>query len=314
MKGLELSEKYYLEFGAKIIKDEFPEYESVIAAGLTGSGSDCYGYDDEISTDHDFEPGFILFLPDESVIDSKTEFRLERAYAKLPKEFMGFKRSLVSAVGGSRYGVKRIADFFTEKVGDPDGELSIDAWLKIPSFYFAEATNGKIFRDDLGKITAIRNKLLYMPEDITLKKLAGNLILMAQAGQYNYYRCIKHGEYQASQLSAVEFVNATLKTVYLLNGKHMPFYKWAFRGLKELSFGAELNDDLSNLLFGDNRDETTADGKLFTIESIAERVIDELKKRGLTSAVCGDIEKHAYSVNDRISDPYIRNLNIFSGV
>lgn len=314
MKGLELSEKYYREFGEKMIKEEFPDYEGVIAVGLTGSGSDCYGYDDEVSTDHDFEPGFIMFLPDESIIDGKTEFKLERAYAKLPKEFMGYKRGFVGAVGGSRYGVKRISDFFNEKVGDPNGELSVEAWLKIPSFYLAEATNGKIFRDDLGKVTEIREKLLSIPKEITLKKLAGNLLLMAQSGQYNYNRCIKHGEYEASELAAVEFVNAALKTIYLLNGKHTPFYKWAFKGLKDLSFGAELYGDLSSLLFGDNRDETTADGKLFTIEAIAERVIEELKDKGITSAVCGDLEKHAYSVNDKITDSYIRNLNIFSGV
>ena len=314
MKGLELSEKYYNEFGAKMIKEEFAEFEGLIAAGLFGSGSDCYGYDDEVSTDHDFEPGFCLLIPGEDKIDGRTEFKLERAYAKLPKEFLGYKRGFVDAVGGSRYGVKRIAEFFTEKVGSPDGELSVDAWLKIPSFYLAEATNGKIFRDDLGEVTAIREKLLDMPKEILLKKLAGNLLLMAQSGQYNYYRCINHGEYEASALSAVEFVNATLKTIYLLNGKHMPFYKWAFRGLKDLSFGADIYTDLSSLLFGDNREETVADGKLFTIECVAEKIIEELKNRDLTSAVCGDLEKHAYSVNDKISDSYIRNLNIFAGV
>ena len=67
-----------------MIREQFSEGEGRIAAGLTGSGSECYGYDDEVSADHDFEPGFCLFLPGEDVLDRRTAFLLERAYAKLP--------------------------------------------------------------------------------------------------------------------------------------------------------------------------------------------------------------------------------------
>ena len=62
MKGLELSKAYYEAFGKQMIHDKFPELEKEIAIGLVGSGSECYGYDDEISKDHDFEPGFCMFV------------------------------------------------------------------------------------------------------------------------------------------------------------------------------------------------------------------------------------------------------------
>ena len=100
MKGLELSEKYYLEYGAPMLQKDFPDLASIIAIGLCGSGSECFGFDDDLSTDHDFEPGFCIFIPDEEVIDEKTFFLLEKAYSTLPKEFMGYKRNATTAVGG----------------------------------------------------------------------------------------------------------------------------------------------------------------------------------------------------------------------
>ena len=61
MNGLTLSKAYYETYGAPMLASDFPALLPHLAAGLIGSGSECFGYDDEISTDHDFEPGFILF-------------------------------------------------------------------------------------------------------------------------------------------------------------------------------------------------------------------------------------------------------------
>ena len=65
MKGLELCKSYYENIGAPELKRLFPEAMSRAAAGLSGQGSDCLGLDDEISRDHDFGPGFCLWLSDE---------------------------------------------------------------------------------------------------------------------------------------------------------------------------------------------------------------------------------------------------------
>ena len=107
MKGMELAKAYYEEFGRPMLEEQFPDLKDKIAVGLTGSGSECFGFDDDTSSDHDFEPGFCLFLPGEDVIDRQEAFRLERAYAKLPKEYAGFSRSMMQPVGGARRGVLR---------------------------------------------------------------------------------------------------------------------------------------------------------------------------------------------------------------
>ena len=98
MKGIEISKAYFEEYGKPMLETDFSEALPYLCVGLVGSGSECFGFDDEVSRDHDFEPGFCIFIPGEDVLDRRTEFLLERAYAKLPKEFMGLKRGLVSPV------------------------------------------------------------------------------------------------------------------------------------------------------------------------------------------------------------------------
>ena len=313
MKGLEIARAYYEDFGRPMLESDFPDLFPLVAVGLCGPGSECFGFDDDVSRDHDFEPGFCLFIPGEDVIDRKRAFALERAYAALPREFEGLKRSLAAPVGGARRGVIRTADFFRDRTGTENGELTLEDWMTVPSSSLAEAVNGEIFSDGYGEVTRIRSSLSRYPEDVMRKKLSGSLLVMAQAGQYNYKRCLAHGEEGAAQLSAIEFSRAAMQTVFLLNGVYMPFYKWAFRSMRalpELSLTAEL---IEYLITTDNG-EATREEKGDVIESVAADVIDVLIEKGLTKATCGDLEKHAYSVNDGISDPVLRNMSIFAGV
>lgn len=308
MNGLELSRGYYEEFGKPMLETDFADILPYLAAGLVGSGSERYGFDDEISRDHDFEPGFCIFLPGEEVVDRRRAFQLERAYAKLPKEYGGVKRAPISPVGGSRSGVLRTAEFYANAIGTPDGALSVEQWLMLPDYALAEAVNGEVFFDNYGEFTRIRETLCQMPEDIRRKRLAGSLLIMAQAGQYNFARCHRHGEVEAAQLACYRFVEAAMRAAFLLRGRYLPYYKWSFRALRQLDGG--LAEKLSLLLLANG----DAEEKYTVIEQIAAQTIDALQSRGLTDAICGDLEKHAYSVNDKIADGALRNLHILAAV
>ena len=313
MKGIELSEKFYNQYGKAMLENNFPELCEIVAIGLCGSGSQCFGFDDELSEDHDFEPGFCIFIPDESIIDEKTAFALEKAYSSLPKEFMGYKRSTAGAVGGNRYGVIRQNRFLTEKTGTADGELQAEQWFFVPEQSLLEATNGKLFRDDLGSFTEIRQRLSFFPEDIRLKKLAGELVMAGQAGQYNFSRCIKRGDTAAAQLSVYEFCKSCMHIIFLLNKKYMPYYKWSFKAMKELHVLAYLSDDLEMLISSSNTPEQ-AEKKANIIENICEKICNELCSQGLSDYKGAECEGHAYAVNNMIKDSNIRNLNILYGV
>lgn len=314
MKGLELARKFYEQHGEPMLKEQFSHILPFVAVGLVGSGSECYGYDDDVSQDHDFEPGFCIFLPDETTVDRKTAFELERAYSKLPKDFMDFKRSIISPVGGNRHGVIRTADFFENKIGCCDGELSAEQWLSLPDYALAEAVNGEVFCDNYGEFTAIREKIARYPQDVRLKKLAGNLLLMGQSGQYNYKRCALRNETAAAQLSIFEFAKSTLNTVFLLEEKYTPYYKWSFRALRELSPDYKLlASDLEYLLSSGNG-ETSVKKKCEIIESICTQISQKMKEQGLLDAVGADTEWLAYAVNDLIKDSHIRNMHILAAV
>ena len=314
MNGLELSHGFYETYGKPMLERDFADVLPFLAVGFTGSGSEHYGFDDEVSRDHDFEPGFCIFLPGEDLVDRRKAFLLERAYAKLPKEYCGVKRQPLSPVGGSRHGVLRTAEFYTKAIGSPDGILTTAQWLTLPDYALAEAVNGEIFFDAYGEVTAIRNSLLRMPEDCLLKRLAGNLLLMAQAGQYNFVRCLKHGEPEGAQLACVEFVKAVLKVSFLLHGQYAPYYKWSFRALRQLDGEERTAQLLSALLLCGACDAPALAEKQAAIEAISASVITQLRARELTQSPGNDLEMHAYAVNDKIKDGDIRNLHILAAI
>ena len=93
----------------------------------------------------------------------------------------------------------------------------------------------------------------------------------------------------------------------------MPFYKWSFRALSQLEKLSELTTSLEILLTTGNTQEL-ADRKQEIIDEIGNAVIEELKAQNLTEAKNNDLGVHAYSVNERVKDPSLRNAHILSAV
>ena len=313
MNGLELSRAFYETHGRPMLEEQFSDLLPFLAVGLFGSGSECFGWDDGVSRDHDFEPGFCILLPEEAVVDRRRAFLLERAYAKLPRTFEGLSRPVLQPVGGARHGVFRTEEFFGKLIGSPNGVLSTAQWLTLPEQALAEATNGEIWLDEFGEVTRIREVLAYYPEDVRRKRLAGRLLLMEQSGQYNYPRCLAHGEPDAAQLAAVEFVRSAISAIFLLNRRYCPYYKWTFRALRELPLLSGLAPALSFLLSTGNGD-SLAEEKSARIGSACAQVLAEVRAQSLSDAEGGDLERHAYAVNDRIRDPELRNLHVLAAV
>ena len=281
---------------------------SFAAAGMAGGGSECFGYDDAVSRDHDFEAGFTLWLNDEA--EAEHGFKLMRAYGRLPREFMGVRRQAESVYFSSRWGVQTIGGFFERTIGLREAPQNWRQWFYTPEHSLACATNGSVFTDEPGEFTSVREQLLHgMPQDVRLKKLAGNLASAAQSGQYNYWRCILHGETGAAQVTIAEFADKISRVILSLGGRYAPYYKWRFRALREVPMGESAAQTLSYLLETGNG-EKQAKEKRDMIERLCAEVIGELKSRGLSESGSDYLEQHAFAVNEKITLREIRSLHI----
>ena len=304
MPGLELCRQFNLQGGAPLIERTFGENGRRFAAGLAGPGSDCLGFDDELSRDHDFGPGFCLWLTDED--DETFGGELRRLYSELPRQFGGCVRN-TTPQGADRVGVMRIGDFYRRYTGCRDIPEGDAAWLRIPEHLLAAAVSGEVFRDGLGEFSRIRSGLLpCYPEDVRLKKLAARLFTMAQAGQYNYGRIMKRHDAAAAALALSEFARAALSAVHLLNRSYMPYYKWAFRSARRLPLLSEAVTELDALFLPETDREAL-------IETICSRVSEFLKKEGLSSARDTFLIAHAEEVTLRIKSAALRNMGIMVG-
>ena len=306
MKGLEEARKFYEEAGAKMISRNFGDFENRIAVGLVGHGSECFGFDDQTSRDHDFETGFCIWLTKDD--EEKIGFRLMRAYDKLVKSVNGERADRV--VENGFQGVFVTGDFYRRYTGCDGAPKTWQDWLYTNSAYFAEATNGEVFRDDLGEFTKIRNEILHgMPEDVRAKKIGSCSLKAAQSGQYNYARCLAHGEEGAAMLALFEFVTNAIELAFLLNRKHCPYYKWALRSMDGLDKFAELKQPLEYLLTADN-DKAGQSVKKAIVEDISLALANEINAQFDLGVEGGFLEPYAYAIQKRIKNSDIRNLHI----
>jgi hypothetical protein len=318
MNGLELAERYYEECGHPLVAERFATYQDRIAAGLVGEGSECFGFDDGLSRDHDWGPGFCLWLSADDHAEIGVE--LQAGYDSLPDHFAGFERHAESPHAGKRTGVFSVTDFYRRFIRFDHVPATLAEWRALPETYLATATNGKVFVDPLGEFTAFREGLLaFYPEDVRRKKLAARCASAGQSGQHNYRRCVARGEMVAAHCALSAFVEATTSIVYLLNRKYRPFYKWMHRGMKDLPV---LGDACGRLL-GELCAERELKGpapagvppvarREQLIEEVSALLVSELIQEGLSDSESDFLMDHAHSLQSTIGDQALRNLHVMA--
>ena len=305
IKGMELSELYFKNVYLPVLEKDFSDLYERMAVGLAGEGSECFGYDDEMSQDHDFGPSCCIWLTQEDY--EKYGRKLSDALESLSKEFMGFRALNISEWGNDRRGVLNMNDWYYKFLGMETHPSNLYDWRLIPETALAAATNGKVFVDNLGEFTKIRDKLSeYFPEDIRLNKIATRCMKIAQSGQYNFSRCMKRNEIVAARMAETEFLDEAVHMIYLLNRRYKPFYKWFHRRLKELPILGEktymMIENLVKFYFDD------VDKKIEIIEETCKDIIAELKRQKIIKNIKSDfLLDYGLEIQRSIADEKLRN-------
>ncbi len=230
----EKNRRFYEMYVAELIHERFSEYEDRIAVGIAGEGSDCLGYDDAISRDHDFGTGVCLWLTDEDM--ARFGQALSEAYNELVDSA---ERSYLTKRLRERRGVMTIHDFYSTILRidcDTEGcRMTEDEWYRLDHSCLKTATNGEIFRDDLGSFTAFRKYLLnYYPDRVWRLRIAEQLHEYASSFQVNYARCMTRGDTVAAELCRAKGIQAAMELFFLLRREYPPYYKWTYRALSDL--------------------------------------------------------------------------------
>ena len=301
IKGLELSKRYFYDIVLPEFEKNLNDIFSLCAFGLVGEGSECYGYDDELSQDHDFGPSVCIWLRKDDYLKYKN--KINEVLKILPKTYLGFQELKESEWGYNRRGLLNIEDFYFKFIGSANPPQTINDWQKIPETALATVTNGKVFLDNLGEFTKIRKQLLnYYPEVIRQNKIATRLMNISQHGQYNYARCLRRNDLVAANQCLYLFVDEVIHLVFLLNRKYKIFYKWANRALLDLKIlGNEIHKLLEDMVYTQN--------KIPYVKKICRVLTDELRNQKLTDCESEFLGDLGVDIQKNIDDEFFKNYS-----
>ncbi len=273
-KGMDLCRSYVEEIAYPDFEKKYPYLIGRVAFGLVGEGSDCLGFDDEWSMDHDFGPGFCLFLEQDDFEIYGSE--LQEWYEGLEKEYKGFIRTSIN--GTHRLGVQAIESYFeyytNSKTASDYIEKNRNNIINLRHEMLSAFFAGEMFRDPLGIFQGRRQAFAQVFEeelrDFWVIEQIKALREMAQAGQYNYPRLLERNDLVSAHMAKTRFAEACLKYIHYREHKFPPIYKWLKRSASEIQQWEEVVSLLEQWM---NSEESTKE-----VDLIASYVISELSK------------------------------------
>ncbi len=313
-QGLELSESFYNEVVLPRFQNEIPQLLDSLAVGVVGDGSECFGFDDVQSRDHEWSVDFCIWVP----LSMKEEAAkaIDPIFDSLPRSYMDLPVNMASDVRHYRKGLHSIEGFFKVYTNLNQPPREWQEWYRIPEYFFAPCVNGKVFSDPLGEFTAYRDALMkFYPEEVRKKKLAARLGVMAQSGQYNLMRMLQRQDMIAASLARARFIESTIAAVFLCNKVFMPFYKWAFKSMKKLPLVMGIPEKLEELAAMPlTYDEANIERVKQAVEVVCLDVIAIMHELGLSSSNEAWLMKQAELLLLQLTIPILKDLPILHGI
>jgi len=228
MKGLELCQRFFWDIGLPAIEQDLPECLPYLAAGLT-SGSQCYGNDDEVSRDHGWGPGFVVWLLQEDY--DRFAKPLQNILDRLPREYLGYGWQIQPRRTCVVIELGEYTRAFVGCVTAPEADLD---WLHIPEESLFEITHRSIFYDATGEVTKRFESFAQYPEDVRKKRLSACVAWLWEWGVKHLRRAEQRRDPIAAAMYWCRFAAYAMKVGFLLNRRYAPYHKWLYREFLKL--------------------------------------------------------------------------------
>ena len=226
------------------------------SAALIGTGSEILGFDDQVSTDHDFAPRLQVFLP-----PGDNPAPAHAALRALPRTFRGHPVFLPGAAPdpaattgaapdqvAHRVLVTTAEAYFTAWLGvDPAAGLSLADWLLTPTQILAGLTGGGVFHDPGHHLAARRDALAWYPDDIWRYAMAAGWLRVSQEQAF-IGRAGSRGDDLGAAIVTARVARDLMRLAFLAERRWAPYSKWFDHGFQQLDLAAEMRPHLVRAL------------------------------------------------------------------
>lgn len=330
--GIGLSKRFFEAHVAPVLATHFPALH--YAAARIGLGSEVLGYDTPMSADHDYGPCVQIFLPTTAfphtanaimqALNRTLPGTIEGWNVRYPTVMRPSKDKADEAMLGSDHGVEFYTleawcdRFFGRQFAS---ELTPAEWLSYPEQLFLSITAGAVFRDDMGDLTALRNRLAYFPQDVWLYKLAVQWYRIAEERAY-VGRAGDVGDELGSRVIASRIVGNIMRLAMLVEGRYAPYPKWFGTAFSRVDCAGVLTPMLEQVLAAadwQSREQWLIDACTFVAELQVRNAVPGAIMPTLASLHSRpfrfvDSLKIGNALRDAIADENIRKLPEFGAV
>lgn len=258
--GLDLAEGFFREAVGPIVDAVIPGLE--YSAALIGRGSEVFGFDTEMSADHDWGPRAMLFLRpgDLEIHGTKLSAVLGE---RLPLSYRGYPTNWSQPDAGDngtqclcptkaypinhRVEILSIKGFLGHYLGvDVDAGLSAADWLTLPHQKLRSLCAGRVFRDDLG-LKSVRHRFSWYPHDVWLYVLASCWSRIDQEEPLTG-RAGSAGDRVGSAIIAWRLAREIMRLAFMMQRVYPPYAKWFGAAFRQLRCASALEPVLGELL------------------------------------------------------------------
>ena len=260
LPGLQLCEQFYQQAVRPLLDSHFPGLPH--SAALIGPGSEVLGFDDPMSTDHDWGPRVLLFLHEND--QARQAAAIHQMLANhLPHEFHGYPtnfsapdpadngtqqlQAITHGPVNHRVTTQTIAGFFAGYLGLAIGQaLTPAGWLTSSEHKLRTLTAGAIYHDDLG-LRQVLAQFRYYPNDIWRYLLAADWTRIGQE-EHLTGRAGQAGDEIGAALIAARLVRSLMHLCFLMARTYAPYPKWYGTAFAQLACATNLTPLLQNAL------------------------------------------------------------------